>query len=65
MSREFAVERPPWSRDAVWAAQVGRQIDPDATDPRTHVTTGVLVDDDGHRFDEPLVSGETANGSSR
>ncbi len=24
------------------------------------MTTGVLVDDDGHRFDEPLVSGESS-----
>ncbi|MFI9382926.1 DddA-like double-stranded DNA deaminase toxin [Kutzneria sp. NPDC052558] len=52
--------RPPWSGDAVWAAEVGRDIDPEATDPRTHVTTGMLVDDDGHRLDELLVSGENS-----
>jgi hypothetical protein len=37
---------------------VGRDIDPEAADPRTHVTTGILVDDDGRQLDELLVSGE-------
>jgi hypothetical protein len=50
--------RPPWARDAGWAAEIGKEIDPAATDPRTHVTTGIVVDDDGFRLDELVVSGE-------
>jgi hypothetical protein len=40
--------------DAGWAAIVGREIDP----IKNHVTSGIVFDDDGNRFDEIFASGE-------